>query len=223
MSQTHILIVDDHEDIYENISRKIAERFPDFKISIKDNCDAAFDVIKYSKQNTPVTILILDLTFNGQHPNALLPNGTSLLRTLKENKIQINTIIYSSHDDLQHISPVIKNFEPASYVIKSNSSSKELLFAIEQCLVGKTYYSHTVHELQLKRVKYEFSIDEIDEQIIKHLPNKDSIKDWEGVVLKDNIPLSYKTISKRIKNLITQFDVDNEKQLLLKLQKLAIL
>ncbi|MFD2916819.1 response regulator [Psychroserpens luteus] len=221
--QKHILIVDDHEDVFENLERKILSAFNDFKISIADNCDDGHDLIKKHKITNPISLLILDLTFKLVKPNAILTKGKSLLAILKKENIEIPTIIYSSHDEMEHIYPVITNYHPNAYVIKSNSSSKELLFAISEVLLGKTYFSQTVHKLQLKRFQYAFSMDNIDEQIIHFLPNANTMTDWEGKILKENVPISYKSIKLRIELLCQKLEVENEKQLLLKLQRLAIL
>ena len=219
--KNRILIIEDHEDVYENLKRKIFFEFPNFPISIFDNCDDAFNQIKSLKNE--IAFIILDLTFKYIKPYALIKNGKNLLKELKNAQINIPTIIYTSHDEMEHIYPVINNYEPNGYVIKSNSSNKELLLAINNVLKEKKYFSHIVHELMLKRTKYAFTLDEVDEQIIKILPNAVNMIDWKGRIFKDNVAISYKSIKSRIDMLCNKFEVENEKQLLLKLQKLAIL
>ncbi len=221
--QTHILIIEDHQDVYENLERKISSNFKETIISLAHNCDTGFGLIKKYKVTTPISILILDLTFKFIKPHTVIKDGKSLMATLKKEAIKIPTIIYSAHDEMAHIYPTINNYNPNGYVIKSSTSSRELLFAISQVLAGNTYYSQKVHELQLKRTKYAFSMDAIDEQIICLLPHINAMEDWRGKILKNKVPLSYKSIKKRIDVLCQKLDVDNEKQLLLKLQKLAIL
>lgn len=219
----HILIVDDHEDIYENVERKIRAIYPSFIVSIADNCDAAFRIIKQHKMSNPVHILILDLTFKSLHPQALLKKGQDLMAALQKENQLIDVIIYSSHDEMSEVHPVLNNYQPKGYVIKSNSSSQELLLALKNVLLERTYYSQRIHELQLKRIQYSYAIDEIDQQIIRVLPNTNSMSDWEGKILKDGVPLSYKSIKSRIDILCQKLGQENEKQLLLKLQKLAII
>ena len=221
--KNHVLIVEDHEDVFENLERKITNEFINFQISIADDCDKGFGFIKKNKNINPITILIVDLTFKQTNLNSVLKNGNHLMAALKKENIVIPTIVYSSHDDMRHIHPVIKNYSPNGYVIKSNSSSKELLFAIQQIIIGKSYFSQKIHELQFKRIQYAFEMDNIDEQIIHFLPKANTMIDWEGKVLKENIPISYKSIKARIDLLCQKFEVENEKLLLLKLQRLAIL
>lgn len=217
-----ILIVEDFQDVYENIERKITTRFNNVEVLIADNCDDGFNLIK-KHINSSLKVVIVDLTFKYQKPYAVLKNGRELLEAIKKEGITIPTIVYSSHDDLYHIHPILKNYSPNAYVIKSNTSSQELLFALEEVLAGKRYFSQRVHLLQFNRLQFSIDTDEIDEQIIKLLPEINSMKGWEGKVLKDNIPMSYKSIKSRIDVLCQKFEVDNEKQLVLKLYKLAII
>lgn len=221
--EQHLLIVEDQQDVFENLNSKITGHFPSFTIEIADNCDAAFQYIKKHRVLNPVTIIIVDLTFKWLNPNAILKTGKDLLRALSAEQLTIPCLIYSSHDEMEQIYPVITNYDPNGYVIKSNTSSDELLFAIGQVLKGKRYYSQRIHELQKQRLFYAINIDSIDEKIIELLPKINAIIDWEGQIYKGNTPLSYKSIKKRIDKLCASLKVENEKQLLLKLQRLAII
>lgn len=219
----HILIIEDHQDVFENLERKIFERYPTSVIAIKNNCDAGFQYIKEQKTIKPISELVLDLAYNNLNKNSILKNGNQLLKALKESQIKINTIIYSSHQEMEYIHPVMNNYCPQGYVIKSSNSSEELLFALNRVNLGETYFSQKVHQQQLMRFKFASKIDEIDEQIIRYLPKVNTLKDWEGKILKDHVPMSYKSIKKRINLLCDRLEVENEKQLLLKLQRLAII
>lgn len=219
----HILITEDHQDVFENLIFKLQEQYTDYKFTIADNCDTAIYEIERYLGSQPVSLLILDLTFKHLKPNTKLKRGNDLLKVLKEKEIHIPTIIYSSHDDMSHIYPIMNNYEPEGYVIKSNTSSGELLLAVKQVLYQKKFYSTGVHEEQFKRFQYSHELSDIDLQIIKLLPDTSSIKEWEGKILLDGVPITYKTVSKHINKLKEKFEVDNDKQLVLKLYKLAII
>lgn len=219
----HILIIEDEQDTFENLERKISNKFLDAIVSVASSCDKGFDYIKQHKVNNPITLLVLDLTFKNYLQTPVIKGGKQLLKTLKENQINTPTIVYSSHDEMEHIHPVLNNYHPQGYVIKSSSSSEELLFAIERVQLGETYFSQRVHQQQMQRFKFASKIDEIDEQIITLLSEVDSIKDWKERFEKGEISISYKSIKKRIDLLCDRMEVDNEKQLLLKLQRLAII
>ncbi len=222
MEKEHILIVDDIQDIFENLEYKLNRDFTGFCVSIAKHCDEAYDFIKQSKVKQPITLLILDLTFkNNQH--RILKEGKSLLKELQIQGITIPTIIYTSHDELEHIHPVIKSYQPNGYVIKTHDSYDDLVFGIKKALKGERHYTFEVQQALKKRVVFEFDLDDVDSQIIALLPDCTSMQDWEGKVLKDGVPIVYKTIANRIKSLLKRFEVFNEKQLLLKLYELGFL
>ena len=219
----HFLIVEDEQDTFENLERKINNKFPDSQISVASNCDLGFDCIKQNQISNPVTLVILDLTFKNHSDHLVLKSGNQLLKALLKYNNNIPTIVYSSHDEMEYIHPVMNNYHPQGYVIKSSNSSEELLFAMERILVGETYFSQRVHQQQLQRFKYTSNLDAIDEQIIILLPITDSMKDWNERIESEEITISYKSIKKRIDLLCDRLEVANEKQLLLKLQRLAII
>jgi DNA-binding NarL/FixJ family response regulator len=219
----HILIIEDEQDTFENLERKITHKFPEALVQVASSCDKGFDYIKKHKITHPISLMVLDLTFKNPKETPIIKGGKQLLKTLKENNICIPTIVYSSHGEMEHIHPVLNNYHPNGYIIKSSNSSDELLFAMERVLVGENYFSQQVHQQQLQRFKYASNIDEIDEQIIQLLPNTDSIKNWEEKIEKGEIAISYKSIQKRINLLCDRLEVDNEKLLLLKLQRLAVI
>lgn len=219
----HFLIIEDEQDTFENLQRKLAIAHPEALVGVARNCDEGFDYIKKHRVSHPLSLLVLDLTFRKQLSGRVLKNGQALLRELKKNQYSFPIIIYSGHDDMEHIHPVMNNYEPQGYVVKTDNSSEELLFAIDRVLQGTVYYGQEIHKAQMQRYKYASNLDEIDEQIIQLMPELDSIKDWEGKVLKDNVPLSHKSIKKRIDALCDRLEVANEKQLVLKLQRMALL
>ncbi|AGC76236.1 DNA-binding NarL/FixJ family response regulator [Nonlabens dokdonensis] len=219
----HILIVEDIEDIFENLQNKLNIVYPDYKISVSDNCDLALHEIQRHLSNQKVTLLILDLSFNHIKPTVRLKTGNDLLNKLKTLKITIPTIIYSVFSEMTQVYPVMSKYEPEGYVVKSNNSSHELLLAIQKILDGDKYYSHKIHEEQLKRYQYSHKLDDVDLQIIKHLPEISTINQWENRIFLKEVALSQRSIYKRLIRIRADFHVDNDKQLVIKLYKLALI
>lgn len=219
----HILIIEDQQDTFENLERKINNKLTNSLVSVASNCDQGFDYIKQNIITNPITLMVLDLTFNNQAQDISIKSGNQLLKVLKNNNINIPCIVYSSHDEMEFIHPVMNNYHPQGFVIKSSNSSEELIFAIERVFVGENYFSQRVYQQQLQRFKYASNIDEIDEQIISLLPITSTIKEWKKRIENKEITISYKSIKKRIDLLCDRLEVDNEKQLLLKLQRLAVI
>ena len=147
----HILIVEDEQDTLENLIGRITDAFPNYKISSAFDCDEGFRILNSSKVEAPVDLLITDLTFRRQPESRQLKDGQALLQKIKDLRYKIPRIVYSSHDELKFIHPVMQNFEPEGYVLKSSDSTSELLLAIPRILKGKTYYSQEVLTNQKKR------------------------------------------------------------------------
>lgn len=219
----HLLIADDHGDIQQNLSRNIQEAFPDWQISLAETCQKAYDVINFQKTTNPVDFLILDLTFKVYDSNAVLQQGRHLLRRLKEEKSDIKVLVYTEHNELIHIAPIIKNYEPWAYIIKSITSTDEVVLALKNVLKGRKFYSHDAHLALKRKAIYEFKLSDFDLQIIDALPAMNSMEDWKSHVFEGKNPPHYKTIRKHINELHVKFGVDNDKKLVLKLRDLGIL
>ncbi|MDP2692584.1 MAG: response regulator [bacterium] len=219
----HILIVEDEQDTLENLIGKITDAFPDYKISSAFDCDEGFRILNSSKVQFPIDLLITDLTFRRQPVSRVIKDGQSLLQRIKNLNYKLPRIIYSSHDELKFIHPVMQNFEPEGYVLKASDSTSELLLAIPRVLNGKTYYSQEVLDSQKKRFEFAMQLDEIDKKIIAFLPDINCITDWDDLYEAGKIPIKYKSVNKRLQSIFEKMDVTNEKQLLLKLYQQAII
>ncbi len=219
----HILIVEDEQDTLENLQMRITVAFPDVQVSKAFDCDEGFRILNASKVEFPVELLITDLTFRRQPECRSIKNGMEFLQKLKTLNYHLPRIVYSSHDELLFIHPVMKNFEPEGYILKARDSTEELIFAIRRITQGKTYYSQEVLNSQKQRFFFAEQLDYIDEKIIAFLPEINSITDWETLYETGKMPIKYKSVNKRLHAIFEKLDVANEKQLLLKLQKMAII
>lgn len=117
----------------------------------------------------------------------------------------------------------MKNMQPEGYVLKARDSTNELLLAISKIVNGATYYSQEVHISQRERFEYAFQLEEIDKLILYYLPTTNCITDWDDLYEAKKITIGYKSVQKRLQKIYEKMDVTNEKQLLLKLQQLAII
>jgi hypothetical protein len=66
-------------------------------------------------------------------------------------------------------------------------------------------------------------LDRIIKKIIEYLPEINSITDWDSLYEAGKMPIKYKSVKNRLHTILEKMEVDNEKQLLLKLQKMAII
>lgn len=219
----HILIIEDEQDTLENLIGKITDAFPTYKVSSAFDCDEGFRILNSSKVESPVDLLITDLTFRRQPESRVIKDGLNLLEKIKTLNYKLPRIVYSSHDELKFIHPVMQNFEPEGYVLKSSDSTSELLLAIPRILKGDSYYSQEVLASQKKRFVFAMQLDDIDQKIIQYLPDVSCINDWDDLYEAGKIPIKYKSVNKRLQSIYEKMDVSNEKQLLLKLYQQAII
>lgn len=219
----HILIIEDEQDTLENLVGRMKTVFPDSKISSAFDCDEGFKILNSSKIENPVSLLVTDLTFRRQPETRIIKDGYALLEKIQELGFSMPRIVYSSHDELKFIYPVMKNLRPEGYVLKARDSTDELLLAISKVIHGATYYSQEVHNTQRKRLEYALQLDETDMKIIDLLPDVTSITDWDSLFEKGKLHIKYKSVNKRLNSIFEKMGVENEKQLLLKLHQLAII
>ncbi|RDK83833.1 response regulator [Marinirhabdus gelatinilytica] len=212
--EKHLLLVDDQPDILDSLEAKINERFPDFRVTKAFDCDHAFSTIIHPSQK--IDLLILDLEFLN-NTNKRIPNGKALMNTLKEKDITLPTIIYTADLSLLKLHPIIQSHDPAGIVTKDHQNHKDLYFAIEKVLNGGKHYTDAINRQLRRRIKIEHNMDAVDDLIIKYLPTINTAADWKDTP----VPVSSKTIKAKLDRMYIDFDVVNDKQLLLKLMRLG--
>ncbi len=219
----HFLIVEDEQHAMKDLISVLSEAYPNDKLSTAFDCDKGFQILNSSKVTNPVGLLIIDLSFRRQPPGRVLIDGQALMAKLLELKINIPRLVYSSHDEIRFVHPVMAKYNPEGYVFKTKDSTDELLIATRRILDGHRYYSQGVHEEQKGRFEFVNNLDKTDMKIIELLPFINSIDDWHNHFQSGKIPIQYKAILKRLKKIYDIIDVENDKQLLLKLQQMAII
>ncbi len=221
-----ILIIEDQQDVFENLERHLCKTYPDYEIKTAVNCDEGFRVIKNSIQKNNLSLVILDLTFNIKSQNVIIPDGKSLLKELKKNNYKIPVVVYTSHDESILVASILDNFNINGFVVKSYNSTKELLFAIEKALEGDYFYSHSINKLIQNKLKFKNVIDGLDMLILEKLPNTTSKKQWEVAIPNASSPsgfISYNAIKTRLDKIKDVLNVDNDKQLVLKLRQIGFI
>lgn len=210
-----ILLVDDHQEPLESLALKIPAEIEGAHILTAGNCDIAY----YHLQNNPdIQLLITDLTIQNAS-RFKIKQGSDLLKRLKEDNRIIPTIIYTDHHDLDTIFPVIDNFKPLGFVLKNTTSHEDLFLTIKKALRGERHYVQYINTELMKRIKFEFKLDEVNRLIIDYLPNIESADDWKNT----SVGLSSKAIKARLEKMYINFNVENDKQLLLKLLRLGLI
>lgn len=123
-----IALVDDHALVREGI-RALLALMPHLQVvGEADSAEAALQLL----QHTPVDLLLLDIGLKGT-------NGLELTRTLSQEYPELRVLILSMYDNGEYVRSSIRA-GARGYVLKE-SSSREIIAAIEAVAAGGSFYS----------------------------------------------------------------------------------
>jgi hypothetical protein len=108
-------------------------------------------------------------------------------------------------------------------LLKDNLNTTELLFAINQILLGETYYTHIVHQKILKRSIIQISMDDVALQILQELPNHTKLSNMVGSIKKDGKFMKIRSIESKLSKLRLTLNAKNNTDLVLKAKELGII
>lgn len=128
-----ILIADDYSTTRKGIKLILMKEFKDFEFGEAVNSIEIFKKLKEKEWN----ILILDMNMPGR-------NGLEVLQQLKDEKIEIKTLMFSKHPEEQIAIRALR--AGASGYLAKDTADTELVFAIHQLLNGKKYITSAVAE-----------------------------------------------------------------------------
>lgn len=214
-----ILIVDDHQLIIDGIIASLNEK-GDYDITSSNTCDKAFNKLMQEKFD----ILFTDLSFDSNSQLDDIDGGESLIKKVKEAKIDVKIGVITGHTETNRIYNVIHNLQPSAYLLKNKCDATELDFAINKMLNDDFYYSHEVHQKLIKRACVQIQMDEVAIQILKELPNQSKISNLEGIIKKnDGSDLKLRSIESKLANLRIDLNAINNTDLILKAKELGII
>lgn len=129
---TKVLVIDDHPLVLKGCQRALE----DAGIGDVTLCENPIDGLRAYRQSKP-DVIVVDLTMN----NGTLA-GLSFIRRLRVHDKRTPMIVLSMHEDPMIASQALR-LGASGYILK-DSTSADLLKAIEAVLKGKTFLSHAV-------------------------------------------------------------------------------
>lgn len=121
---TKVILVDDHPVVMEGLKALLSNNE---HLSVVGGFTTGKETLTFLKRNN-VDVIFLDIALPDM-------NGLDLCRTLKEQYPDTLILAISNHDERSMISQMLQN-GASGYLLK-NSSSEELMQAIEQALRGE--------------------------------------------------------------------------------------
>ena len=218
MTKYTVLIIDDHpliSDAYKSAFNYIEkeDELISFEIDVAFDCDSANTIItENSKNNTTIDIIFLDMSLPASKDKTILSGedlGVIIKNLLPKSKIIVST----SYNDNYRIYSIFKNINPEGFLIKNDTTPKELVTAIKEVIREPPYYSKTVGKLIRKQFTNNYTLDDIDRKILHELSKGTKMKDLPAI-----IHLSISGIEKRklhLKQIFNIVGTDDKKLILL--------
>lgn len=166
-------MIDDHPMIIEGYKNALSAGLSQehrLRIDVAHNCDDAIRLIDEASRGRPYDLALIDIQIPASLLYEEITSGDGVASYLKEkSKTRTKIIILTMHSERNRIWGIMKNIDPAGFLIKSDLSSSELVYATQQVLLGKTHVSDTVTR-HLKQPKInDFVLDKVNMQILYHL------------------------------------------------------
>lgn len=207
-SDVRILIIDDHPMIieaYKSAIERVATNYESTKFIIDSasDCETGDLKIKNCHANKSYNIVFLDVKLPPSL-NGKIVSGEDLGLKVRQKLPKAKMIVSTMFDDNHRIKSIFKNLNPEGFLIKSDVTTDILVNAITAILNHQIYYSETVNQLLRKQLTSDFTLDDIDRQILYLISIGTKTKD-----LPEFLPLSIAGIERRKRNIKALLKVEN--------------
>lgn len=148
-----ILLIDDHHMILEGYKNVLSKaKLNSFKLSVEtaDNCDAAWNMVK----NGNYQVVLLDINFPVQENSKIL-SGEDLGVKIKKELPKIKIIILTVLEDAFRLRNILSNINPEGFLLKGETTSKELLRCLEKVITSQPYYGSKISKLLHSEVTHK--------------------------------------------------------------------
>lgn len=213
-----VLLAEDFQGENQGISETLREKLTIEDLQEELYCDKAFTRLKVAlKDKEPYELLVTDLHFQDDHVERKLTSGTALIKEVRLLQPGIKIIVNSMENNPTHINILFKEYKINGYVCKGRNGMVELVRAINEVYLNRTYVSP---QINLTAAQNVFELDEFDRAILKELANGLTKKEVSKKFKREMIsPNSESTIDKRISKLYDEYEAKNTTSLLVKLAK----
>lgn len=203
MSKIKLLIADDHPLFLDGIVSLLKTEKEFIVTATASNGQEALEL----SGNTTFDVCILDI-------NMPILNGIETARKMKERGYSGKIIILTTYNDKEFISEMLL-IGVSGYVLKS-ATKAELINAIKDVLMGKTYFSAEVHDsifdnyLQgIKKEKHE-----VAENPVTLTPREIEIvdlltKEYTNENIASTLNISFRTVETHRKNIMQKTKAKN--------------
>ncbi|OPC33522.1 transcriptional regulator [Elizabethkingia meningoseptica] len=152
-----ILVAEDYESANISVEKALA----DLKIEESKSvyyCDDALQRVQIAiHEKQPFELLITDLSFEEDHREQNLKNGTELIEAVKKIQPDIKVIVFSIEKKPNIIDNLFSKYQINGYVSKAREDTKELKKAILAVYNNEKHISMNLKKSIKEKNSYEFT------------------------------------------------------------------
>lgn len=169
MKKIKTLIIEDHHliaDSYHNGLEKVKSQNKDidFDIISVNTIDKALLYINNVQKNN-FDLIFLDIKLP-KSKDGLVLSGEDLGVTIREKIPDTKIIVTTTYNDNYRINNILKSINPEGFLIKNDTTPKDLILAIKTVIDDTPYYSKTVLKLLRKHIVNDFFLDKTDRKLL---------------------------------------------------------
>lgn len=186
-----ILMIDDHPSQIEGYKVILAYNYGEVKLEVTAcyTCESAYRLI--TERQPDFDLVFLDKNMPS-YKEMNIASGEDLAPIIKKNLPESKIVIITSHSEAFLLYNMVKKFNPAGLLVKSDFAAEELLVAFEDILKGKIYYTETVNRSIRELLSKETYLDTYNRQIIMLLSQGIRTKS-----IPDHLHISLSAVEKR--------------------------
>ena len=209
MNTYSVLIIDDHPQIIESFKMAF-ERFSKdnqihFKITEASTIDRAYDLITQRKKLS-FDIVVLDIKLPESKIKKLL-SGEDLGLEIRKHTPETKIIIATTYNDNYRINSILLSINPEGFLVKNDLTSKTILTAIDEVINDIPAYSPTVKKLLRNLTSNDFTLDQIDRQILHELSIGSKMVDLPKIIAMSIGGIERR--KRRLKEIFNVYDKDD--------------
>lgn len=196
-NKLQVLGIDDHPIVLEGYNymfTNLEHGFSELNFTKAFDCESGYNIIT-GKDGSKFDLALIDYSIPA-YPEENLYSGKDLGILLRQNCPNCKIIMLTMHKEIDIIFNIFDTINPEGFINKSDCTTDELMFGFKEVLSGNTFYS-TVINTYRNQINKGMVLDDIDVRIIRFLARRMTDRS-----LNNYIPLSYKEIEKRKKNIM---------------------
>lgn len=200
----NVLIIDDHQmftkqlkDIIEEVGEKESIRI---KTVAAHSSAEALDLLE---QTSNIDFVFLDIKLPVMVEKNII-TGEDIGLLIKKEYPKCKIAIVTTYNESYRIGTLIKQIDPAAFLVKSDLDPREIYFIIRNILTGITYYSPTALKVLESYMRNDYNLDAIDRRILYELASGANLSEIAEIV-----PLSRSALAKRKSQLRVRLNVNS--------------